>query len=275
MDKVYLQLFSIGREFTGTLVEALEKVSGIGYTGIEFAGRNYGGMSAPEMKKILNRLNLEPLGTHVVMDAVLEDLDFITEIGGSYMDIVYANFKNREETCSVAERLNALGKECGKRGLRLAYHNHCFEFNSDGGEFLMDILINNTDPEFVTFELDTGWATLAGIDPLAFLKSHAGRFELIHAKESLKPRLEHIARNLEHTQRTDRGGPILTDKMRAYTQERAKLNVRTGTGDVDFPAIKAAADAQGAKAYVIEREYSYIPNRFDALKEDYEYLRSL
>jgi sugar phosphate isomerase/epimerase len=274
MDKVYIQLFSMGREFSGTLTEALEIVSRIGYAGIEFAGRNYGGLSASEMKRTLKNLNLEPLGTHVVMNAVLEDLDYMVDIGGSYMDIVYANFKNREETLAVAERMNHLGRECNKRGLRLAYHNHCFEFNSDGGEYLMDILIANTDPELLTFELDTGWATLAGIDPLAFLKKHAGRFELIHAKESLKPKLEHIAFNLEHSKRSETGGPILSDKMRMYTQERAKLNVKSGTGDVDFPAIKAAADAQGSKAYVIEREYSYIP-RVDALKEDFAYMRSL
>ena len=49
-----------------------------------------------------------------------------------------------------------------------------------------DILINNTDPEYVVFQLDCGWASAAGVDPVEYINAHAGRFAAIHVKENSK-----------------------------------------------------------------------------------------
>lgn len=81
-----------------------------------------------------------------------------------------------------ADRLNVLGDRDRATGLRLAYHNHNVEFADHGGRTGMDLLLDNTDPANVEFELDTGNARLAGADPLGLLVEYPDRFSLVHLK---------------------------------------------------------------------------------------------
>ena len=69
-------------------------------------------------------------------------------------------------------------------GLRYGYHNHNNDFDRYGDETVIDIFLNNTDPELVTFELDAAWAWRAGVNAAEFVTAHGGRFDLIHVKET-------------------------------------------------------------------------------------------
>ena len=66
-----------------------------------------------------------------------------------------------EEAYEKAELLNQLGKKAKAAGLGYGYHNHNNDFDRYGDETVIDIFLNNTDPELVTFELDAAWG-LAG-----------------------------------------------------------------------------------------------------------------
>jgi sugar phosphate isomerase/epimerase len=89
---------------------------------------------------------------------------------------------------ALAERFNHLGQQCRAAGLRFAYHNHNFEFETFGGAApAYDTLVERTDPALVAFELDVYWAYKAGQDPLRYFERYPGRFALCHLKDGTAP----------------------------------------------------------------------------------------
>ena len=274
MEQVYIQTYSLGDAIRNDYIGSLEKLSKIGYTGIEFAG-GYGGLDAKEMKKVLADLNLDAISSHVHLDRALGDIDFLAEVGARYMICPMANFTTYDEAMELAEKLNAVGEACAKAGLKYGYHNHTQEFAQYNGKYGLEILMENTDPSKVIFQLDVGWCTTAGVNAVEFIQKHAGRFELIHAKEAGKVTGVQPPRDMSKIKRDENGRPIFTPEMRAAMMETKKMNSPTGKGIVDWKAVKAAADAQGAKAYIVEREWDYLDDIFQCVKEDYEYLRTV
>src|SRR5205823_616372 len=78
---------------------------------------------------------------------------------------------------------NRNGEICREVGLRFAYHNHAFEFAPLGGTTMFDLLLEETDPELVAFELDVYWLRYAGIDEAELLRRLVGRVPLVHLKD--------------------------------------------------------------------------------------------
>ena len=225
---VAVQLYSIRDACSADFAGALRKVAEIGYKNVEFAGFN--GLTAAQVKPILKDLGLGVVAAHVGIDAFAEDkaqatiADYI-EIGCPYVVVPYLPEDLRKDAAgykATAGRLNEIGKLAKANGLKAGYHNHAFEFEQvfDGvsGE---EILIAETDPSLVCFELDTYWALRAGVDPVAFLKKNPGRFELIHIKDM---------------------DPV--DK--SFSE--------IGTGLLPLDGIVAAAPSIGAKALIVEQD---------------------
>jgi sugar phosphate isomerase/epimerase len=120
-----------------------------------------------------------------------------------------------------AATFNRIGEACRKAGLGFAYHNHRNEFQPvEEGGIMYDILLKETDPALVDFELDLGWAVAAGADPLALFDKYPGRFKLLHVKD-----------------------------MNAENQ-----SVVVGQGKIDFAAIFAQSEKAGAQFYIVEYE---------------------
>jgi sugar phosphate isomerase/epimerase len=84
----------------------------------------------------------------------------------------------------VAENLNKVGEVFTEAGLLFGYHNHAFEFEKQGDEIGLEVMINETDPELVKFQLDLYWAVKGGTDPVAFIEKYPGRFISFHIKDS-------------------------------------------------------------------------------------------
>ena len=238
MEKRYLQLYSIKDETAKDFVSALKRVAEIGYTGVEFAG-NYGGMTASELKNFLAGLSLEPISAHIMSDQVAANLDYAAELGLKYIIDPMQNMETYEDAIAFAKVLNETGKLCKDKGIRFGYHNHAHEFKACKDGTLMDTLLINTDPDLVCFQLDVGWATVAGCDVPAFIKKYAGRFKLIHVKECSA--------------------------------------VAAGKGIISWPEVSAAALAQGTEAFIVEREdeHNYAGDIFKCVEEDCAYLKSL
>ena len=213
MDKRYIQLYSIQEATEKDFIGSLQRVAEIGYTGVEFATGNYGGLQAGELKKVLADLALDPLSTHIVTDQVASHVDYAIDLGLKYIIDPWADMKTYEDAAAFAEKLNKAGKICKDKGISFGYHNHAHEFAECKDGTLMDTLLMNTDPDLVCFQLDVGWSTIAGYDALDYFKKYAGRFKLIHVKES-------------------------GDKP-------------TGKGVINWPAIRDAALAQGAEALIL------------------------
>ncbi len=256
MDTVYLQVYSLGEAARADLPAALRKVAEMGYAGVEFAG-GYGGLSVCEMKALLKELDLDPIGSHVQLTSIENDLPYLKEIGVPYIICPMVHLSTAEEVHAAAKEFNRVGKLCKDAGIRFGYHNHTGEFAVFEGKYAEEILIEETDPELVCFELDCGWATCAGIDAPAFLKKYADRFELIHVKETNAVTGVQKPFNFKDLPRDGNGRPILPQEVRDELARVKKSNCPTGQGIVDWKKIKAVGDEIGIKAYIVEREYDY------------------
>ena len=91
--------------------------------------------------------------------------------------------QSRAQLDALAEKLNRVGREYRDQGLTFGYHNHHIEFTRVDGVVPYDYLMSNTDPSLVKIELDVGWLATAGVDPVAYLRRHAGRVIACHLKD--------------------------------------------------------------------------------------------
>lgn len=279
MDKIYLQLYSFGHDSQLSMEEKLRTTAEIGFAGVEFAG-GYDNIPATQMKQWLEQYHIEAVSAHVPMHAIVDTLPYMAELGAKMIVVPSHPFANKAEALEAAELLNQNGREAAKYGLKVGYHNHTSEFYEDEGKPLLDYVIENTDPTHVGFELDCGWASAAGMNPVEYINKYPGRFMAVHVKENGKvigPDQPRSAREpMPKFEFDENGRPIIPDEIRKKFEERMKINVPTGTGIVDWKAVKAAADAQGCNVYIVEREWSYnVPaDRVQCLREDFAYLKN-
>ena len=286
-------LFSLVRQSREGHIEALKSLSDIGYDGVELLGNNTAGLSRPDFKKYLSDLNLDVVSSHGLRTD--EDFEFAVDLGIRYCAIPYNPLGGHEEgqakLLRQCEEWNEYGKKAAKHGLKAVIHNHAEEFwwvdDKEGGMRIYDFYIQNTDPKFVNFQLDVGWAMRANIKCEEYIEKYPGRFPLIHIKECA-----YVAKTREETEhfpakvvalgppKMINGVPHFTDEQKRLLDESRMWNVALGKGIVDFPAIVKAAEAQGCDAYISERECYHLPEVPDSdpvkcAELDYEYLRSL
>lgn len=280
MEKIGLALYSFGMDSKLDMEEKLHTAAEIGYTAVEFA-MGYGGLEAPALRRLLERFDLEGTSSHVGYNDIDNHLALMHEIGGRMIIVPGHAFANREETLVFADMLNRKGRETAKYGLKLGYHNHTSEFFVDQGKPLMDHLIENTDPDLVGFELDCGWASAAGMDPVEYLNRHAGRFLAIHLKENDRVTGPDKPRSMKDKapqfELDANGKPIIPEEFRKMMEAHGRMNVATGKGIVNWRRVLTAAESQGCLVRFVEREWSYNEpqDRVACLREDHAYLSML
>jgi sugar phosphate isomerase/epimerase len=91
--------------------------------------------------------------------------------------------KTIDQYKKIAVLFNKSGKIASEQGLRFAFHNHDFEFQNLEGQLPYDLLLANTDPKHVNFELDLYWIKKADKNPITYFNKHKGRFLLWHIKD--------------------------------------------------------------------------------------------
>lgn len=299
-NKVYAQLYSLLRTNQKDLIPSLEKMSEIGYDGVELMGTYTAGLSIPEYKKLLQDLRLDPISSHGLNGE--QDYEIAQELGIRYTDI-RADIQDytRDGVLRTCEVMDREGKLRAKYGMKAVLHNHSQEFRwiqgEEGKTRVYDVLIANTDPLYVGFEFDVGWGAFSGVDPVEFIRKYPKRFPLIHVKEanrvaSCDDELEHFPKEVLAL-----GNPIKPEHPKAgkngfergfsfFSAEQARLlyecrtwNCRLGEGIIDWKALVAACEEQGTQAYISEREYyGYEGGKNDpavCAKDDYEFLRKL
>ena len=225
VDRVGLQLYTLRQEMAADFEGTLQKVAELGYKEMQFAG--YYGRSPQQVRDLLQQLGLSSPAAHVGLNLIREDLrkqiDIALEIGQSYIVVpsvpqderMVAHFEDH------AKALNEAGERCKEAGLKLAYHNHSFEFESQGGRTGYGQLLDLTDPELVSFELDLYWAVNANINPITLFRDNPGRFPMVHVKDR------------------DSAGEM-TD---------------VGRGEIDFAEIFSHSQIAGIKHYFVEHDF--------------------
>lgn len=188
MLQVALELYTVrdetGHDFAGTL----RRVAQIGYAGVEFAG--YGNLTSTEMSALLAETRLKVASTHLKLDALESpqldaSIRYCKDIGCSFIVLpsLPQEYRSQEGIRVLAPRLDAIGRQCQQNGITFGYHNHNFEFTRVDGIYLLDYLLQNTDPTLVKIELDVYWAAYAGVDPVSYLQALADRVALVHLKD--------------------------------------------------------------------------------------------
>ncbi|SDT90155.1 Sugar phosphate isomerase/epimerase [Verrucomicrobium sp. GAS474] len=212
-----LQLWSLRRECETDAEGTLRQVRALGFDGIETAGTY--GWPLEKWRALLAETGLQVIGAHLgdLFENLSEQMAFQGALGNRRYVVPWLDEKERspEGYRKLAERLNRAGATLRSHGAELYYHNHDFEFADLGtGDGLTgyDILLKETDPAAVRFEVDTFWVARVGKDPLAFLRQNADRIGLVHAKQ---------------------------------IRLAEKVEVRADLGDIDFVPIVALAREKG------------------------------
>jgi sugar phosphate isomerase/epimerase len=189
LGAVGLQLYTVrslmGKDVEGTLAT----VAGVGYREVEFAG--YFNREPAALRAMLDRLKLTSPSCHVGLDAVETGFDATAAAAKTmgHQWLVVASvpgrfFQSVASLKELAQRFNAIGRRAKDAGLRYGYHNHNVEFKAVERKIPLDLLLGETDPSLVDFEMDAYWVTQGGGDPFALIDKFPGRFHLLHAKDA-------------------------------------------------------------------------------------------
>ena len=254
-----LQLYSLRDIYAKDPAAALDKVKAFGIKTVETY--NTPTPTAPDLRKLLDERGLKAVSGHFGYESFGKDLPKIAAdaktLGLGYVGIAWiphvpAMF-GMETVDKAAADFNAWGEALSKQGLKFFYHCHGYEFKpiAEGEtKTFMDVLIEKTKPEFVTFEMDVFWVVHPGADPVKYLEKYPNRWQLMHLKD---------------IQKGARTG--------VYTGHAPKEQcVVLGTGQIKWePLLKAAAKA-GVKHYLIEDE---APTAVEQIPQTLKYLQTL
>ena len=198
-----IQLYTVGADAVKDLDGTLKALSAIGYRSVESAGflgrtpaqfraaldaagvvctsahiqgRGGDGSFSGDLGKLADALRTIGVKTAVLPSPYIPDRLLGKGLREVLTQLTADDFKMN------ADFLNAKAAGLKTAGIKVGYHNHTFEFSPLGSTHGLEILLKNTDPALVTFEMDIGWVAAAGADPLALLAKHKGRFTMAHIK---------------------------------------------------------------------------------------------
>ena len=235
--RIGLQLYSLREQFPKDVSGTLDEVKGWGFKYAELAGTY--GLSAEEFTKQLAARGIKPIGAHFDYNRYKDDPEGVAreakELGLKYAGCAWIPHEGdfNEKTCREAAAVfNKAGEVMAKHGLKFFYHCHGYEFQPYGDGTLFDLLMQETNPKTVSYEMDIFWVVFPNQDPVKLFQKYGRRWELVHLKDMRKG--------------TERGA------LTGGTDVRN--DAALGEGLMDMPAILKAAKAAGVKYYFIEDE---------------------
>ena len=189
--------------------ETLQIIKNAGYDGIELngfmirptsfmvrmmtkmAGMPVGKGGNLEWKSLLAQAGLSVVSIHEDLGTIQREPEKVIEEAKSFgTDKIVStgmyrfDYSDKEEVQRLAQDLNAAGEKLKQEGIQLLYHNHNCEFRkTEANKTAYELLLEETDPEAVGFELDSYWAAEAGVYPLDLMKKLGGRMKLYHIND--------------------------------------------------------------------------------------------
>ncbi|KKL55178.1 hypothetical protein LCGC14_2258010 [marine sediment metagenome] len=244
------QMYTL-REFTKTpadIATTLAKVKAIGYDAIQISA--FGPIDPAELARMLRGEGLIVASTHTAWARFEGELDKVIEehrmwgcshpaIGG-----MPGEYRNAEGIVKFAPLAEQVGRKLAEAGMDFSYHNHNFELRRTRGKTWLDILYDSSDPQYVKAEIDTYWIQAGGGDPAEWIRKVAGRIPVLHLKDMT---------------------------MGEDGQRMAEI----GEGNLNWPAILAAAKDAGVEWYCVEQDRCYERDPFDSLKISLENLHGM
>ena len=227
----------------------------MGFTHVETAGLY--DMEASTFAEAIHDAGLTVTSMHASYEDFRDNIETVIAnakaVGAEYAGIAWYPHEGEFNEATARKAIsdfNSFGKSLNDAGLKFFYHNHGYEPHPYGDGTLLDLIIDETDPELVTFEMDVLWTWLPNVDPVALIERHPGRFKLMHIKD-MKQGIERGSLS---------GG--IPDEQKAVI----------GEGQVDWAAVLQAAEADGFEHYYLEDE---TPDPVGNAPKSTAYLKSL
>ena len=188
LSRIGVQLYTVRNLMRESVERTLEQVAKIGYKEVEFAG--YFGRSPKDIRAVLDANGLTAPSAHSAdMNSVRTRFAQVLEeaniVGHKY--VLCASLPRMERTAdgfkALAAEFNKAGETAAKSGVKFGFHNHDEVFGPLGDTTAYDILLSETDPKLITFQMDLFWLVKGGKDPLAYFAKYPGRFSSFHVKD--------------------------------------------------------------------------------------------
>lgn len=248
-----LQMYTVRDEAERDLAGVLRRISGIGYQQVELYWNLYS-HPARKLRKMLQDHGLRAPSGHLDYQGFEGKLSYARDLGLNYVvcPMLPTNMWNSLDGYRrAADQFNQWGLKARQIGMRLAFHNHNYEFKRFGETTGFDTLVAHTDPNLVSFEIDCYWVTEAGYDPVELLNRLGNRVRMIHIKDRKPgfPPSHELSPSAEH-----------------FTE--------VGTGTIDWKAVLAAAQKAGVEHYFVEQD-STERDPLQSIAISYRNLRSL
>jgi sugar phosphate isomerase/epimerase len=264
-----LQLYSVRELLPKDYEGTLKQLGAIGFREVESAG--YYNHSAAQVKQAMSDAGLHLVSAHYGSDDLHQKLDeiiaFNKELGVSYIICSFPGFKDPSRVKGLtpkqrssafnlqdwrwnAEQFNTIGTKVSAAGMKFGYHNHTMEFHKTDGVVPYDELLRLTDPAHVTMEMDCGWVTVGGANPVEYLKKYPTRISMLHVKD-----------------------------FKNITPESSIENVPTivelGQGTIDYRPIFQQAGKSGVVKHCFVEQEGYNVPPMEGLKIDADYMHKL
>ena len=226
--------FSFRQQFSEDVPGTLDIIKEMGISNIEFS--SLFGLKASELRQLLDERDMVCTSFGVGYNHLVNDLETVANnaiaLGAKYVRVASIprdGMFTLELAQKAVEDFNSAGKYLKDKGIYFCYHNHGFEFVPYADGTLFDYMVQNTNPEYVSFEMDLMWTVHPGANPVELLEKYPERFRLMHLKDLRKGVVGDL------TGRT----PVENDAV-------------LGTGQVDIPAALKAAQNTNIEYYYIE-----------------------
>jgi len=242
---VAVQMYTLREESEKDFSATLKKVAELGFDGVEFAG--YGGMTAKEVKVLLDELGLQAASSHVPLEELENNLVGVIEdqitLGSNYVVCPYIlpNRRSEEHYRNLISILDQAGEKCRLEGITLLYHHHDFELEMlSDGRMALESILEDTNEDNVKAEFDVYWLKKAGENPVEWITKYKNRSPIIHLKD------------------------MTTDEEQFFAE--------LGTGGVDIDAVLNIGEEAGVQWWVVEQDFTR-RNPFESIEISMNFLK--
>ncbi|WP_066839354.1 sugar phosphate isomerase/epimerase family protein [Rufibacter ruber] len=254
-----IQLYTMRQLLPKDVKGVIARVAQAGYNDVETYGyapdSGYWKLSPKAFREVLDANSLTSSSGHYEFGQYMKDgntdvvkryIEASKAVGQTYITVPWLDAEVRtklDDYKRIANLMNVAAQLCQDAGLKLAYHNHDFEFQKFGNTTGYEVLLQETDPGLVSFEADLYWVVRAGLKPVDLFRQHQGRFVMWHVKDMNK--------------------------------QAPELNTEVGSGSINYQEIFRQAKLSGVERIFVEQEnFAAAMDPYKSIRQSRDYVKN-